>query len=142
MAKNIKDFQKLNIKVSDIPEEHRIDVFIGNLKDNIKHEVILWETYSLEKALRVARKVERKIMATRKYTTHNYKDGSVVAPSLRQPTRLTPQQYVKKRVKWRCYNFDRKYTKAHKCSENKLFYINCEEDEEKEQETLKKEDIQ
>jgi len=32
---HIKDFQKLNIRVKDIPEEHRIDLFIGTLKDNI-----------------------------------------------------------------------------------------------------------
>jgi len=35
-AENIKDFQKLNIRVNVIPEENRIDVFIGNLKDNIQ----------------------------------------------------------------------------------------------------------
>ena len=33
---------------------------------------------------------ENKIMATSKHTTHNYKDGSVVVPSLPQPIRLTP----------------------------------------------------
>ena len=36
---HIKDFQKLNMRVTDIPEEHMIDVFIGTLKDNIQHEV-------------------------------------------------------------------------------------------------------
>jgi len=46
----------------------------------------------LDKAFRVARKVESKIMATIKSTTHNYKDGSVVAPSLPQHTRITPQK--------------------------------------------------
>ena len=61
-----EDFQKLNIRVKYIPEEHRIDVFIGTLKDNIQHEVCLWEPDSLEKAFRLARKIERKIMATRK----------------------------------------------------------------------------
>ena len=40
----------------------------------------------------MARKVERKNMETRKSTTHNYKDASVVTPSLPQPTRLTPQK--------------------------------------------------
>ena len=41
MVEHIKDFQKLNIRVNDIPEENKIDVFIGNLKDNIQHEVCL-----------------------------------------------------------------------------------------------------
>ena len=36
---HIEEFQKLNIRVKDIPEDHRIDVFIGSLKDNIQHDV-------------------------------------------------------------------------------------------------------
>jgi len=59
----------------------------------------------LDKAFRVARKVERKIMATRKSTTHNYKYISV-APSLPKPTRLTPQQFEEKRSKKTCYSCD------------------------------------
>eukprot|EP00253_Pinus_taeda_P025302 PITA_25302 len=106
-----------------------IDVFIGTLKDNIQHEVRLWEPDSLEKAFGLARKIERKIMETRKPTNHNYKDGSVVSPILPRPTRLTPQQLEEKREKGLCYNCDRKYTKGHKCAEEKLFYIDCEEEE-------------
>jgi len=116
-------------------------VFIGTLKDNIQHEVCLCEPDSLEKAFRLERKMERKIMATRKPTTHNYKDGSGSSPSLPQPTRLTPQQLEEKGEKWLHYNCDSKYTKGHKCVEKKLFYIDCEEDEEKQQETSKEEDI-
>ena len=41
MMEHIEDFQKLNIRVNNIPEEHSIDVFIGTLKDNIQHEVRL-----------------------------------------------------------------------------------------------------
>ena len=104
---HIEEFQKLNISVKNIPKEHRIDVCIGSLKDNIQHDVHLWEPASLEKAFRLARKMESKIMATRKHTTHNYKDGSVAA-SLPQPIRLTPQQLEEKRAKGICYNCDRK----------------------------------
>ena len=64
MMEHIEDVQKLNIRVKDIVEEHRIDVFIGILKYNIQHEVHLWELDSLEKAFRLARKMERKIMST------------------------------------------------------------------------------
>ena len=66
----IEDFQKFNIRVTDIPKEHRIDVFIGTLNDNIQHKDHLWEPDLLEKAFRLARKIECKIMATRKPTTH------------------------------------------------------------------------
>ena len=61
-----------------------IDVFIGTLMDNIQHEVHIWEPDSLEKAFNLARKIECKIMATRKPTTHIYKDGSVATPRLPQ----------------------------------------------------------
>ena len=54
---------------------------------------------------------------------------------------MTPQQLEEKRAKWLCYSCDRKYTKGHKCVAKKLFYIDCEEEEEKEQETSKEEDI-
>ena len=121
MVEHIEDFQKLNIRVTDIPEEHKIDVFIGTLKDNIQREVHIWESDSLEKAFRLARKIECKIMATRKPTTHIYKDGCVATPRLPQPTRLTPQQLEEKREKWICYSCDSKYTKGHKCAEKKLF---------------------
>ena len=80
-------------------------------------------------------------MATRKPTTHNYKDGSVASPSLPQPTRLTSQQLEEKREKGLYYSCDRKYTKGHKCAEKKLSYVDCEEEEENEQETSKEEDI-
>ena len=102
VGEHIEEFQKLNIRVTDISKEHKIDLFLGSLKDSIEHEVLVLEPDSLEKAFRLARKMERKIMATRKPTTHNYKDGSDVSPSLPQPIKLTPQQLEEKRVKGLC----------------------------------------
>ena len=40
-----------------------------------------------------------------------------------------------------CYDCDSKCTKGHKCGEKKLFYIEYEEEEEKDQETSKEEGI-
>jgi hypothetical protein len=40
---HIENFQRLNIKVTNITDEHLIDVSIGTLRDNIQHEVHLWE---------------------------------------------------------------------------------------------------
>ena len=100
--------KKFNIRVTDIPEEHSVDVFIGTLKDNIQHEVHVWKPNSLEKAFRLARKIKCKIMATRKPNTHIYKDGSVATPRIPQPTRLTPQKLEEKREKGLCYSCDSK----------------------------------
>jgi len=62
----------------------------------------------IKNAFRLARKMESKIMVTKKHTTQNYKDGSVIAPSLPQPIRLTPQQLEEKRAKWLCYSCEKK----------------------------------
>ena len=102
VGQHIKDFQKLNIRVTNIPKEHRIDVFIGTLKDSIQHEVHVWEPDSLEKAFRLARKIECKIMVKRKPTTHFYKNGNVATPKIPQPTRSTPQQLEQKIAKGLC----------------------------------------
>ena len=56
MVEHIGDFQKLNIRITYILEEHMIDVFTGTLKDNIEHEVHVWESDSLEMAFKLARK--------------------------------------------------------------------------------------
>jgi len=60
MVENIEDLKKLNIRINYIPKEHRIDAFIGTLKDNFQHQVRIWEPDSLEKAFRLARKFEKK----------------------------------------------------------------------------------
>ena len=51
---------------------------------------------------------------------------------LLQPTRLTPQQLEERKEKGLCFNCDSKYSKGHMCGEKKLFYIECEEEEEQE----------
>ena len=58
-----ENFQRLNIKVTYIPDENLIDVSIGTLRDNIQREVFLWEPKSLENAFRVEINVESKNMA-------------------------------------------------------------------------------
>jgi hypothetical protein len=45
---------------------------------------------------------------------------------------LTPQQLEEIKEKVLCFNCDNKYSKGHKCGENKLFCIDCEEEEEQE----------
>jgi len=52
MMEHIEGFQKLNIRIKHVPEEHKIYVFIRTLKDNMQHEVFLWQPDSLEKAFR------------------------------------------------------------------------------------------
>jgi hypothetical protein len=135
VIEHIENFQRLNIKVTDILDEHLIDVFIGTLRDNIQHEVCLWEPKSLENSFRVARNVESKnmAMATRRTTTNIYRENNIPSSKTPQPTKLTPQQLEERKEKGLCFNCDNKYSKGHKCREKKLFYIHCEEEEEQEQ---------
>jgi hypothetical protein len=144
VTKKIENFQRLNIKVTDIPDEHLIDVFIGTLRDNIQHEVRLWETKSLENAFRVARNVESRnmAMATRRTNPNIYRENNAPSSKTPQPTRLTPQQLEERKEKGLCFNCDIKYSKGLKCGENKLFYIDCEEEEEQEQEPSQDENVE
>jgi hypothetical protein len=66
VTEHIENFQRLNIKVTDILDEHLIDVFIGALKDNIQHEVRLWESKSLENAFKVVLTGENEHSPTRR----------------------------------------------------------------------------
>jgi hypothetical protein len=137
VTEHIENFQRLNIKVIDILDEHLIDVFIGTLNDNIQHEVRLWEPISLENAFKVARNVESKYMAmaTRRTNPNIYRENNA-------PSSKTPQQLEERKEKGLCFNCDNKYSKGHKCGEKKLFYIDCEEEEEQEQEPSQDENIE
>jgi hypothetical protein len=134
----------LNIKVTNFLDEHLIDVFIGNLKDNIQHEVRLCEPKSSKNAFKVARNVESKnmAMATRRTNPNIYREKNAHSSKKPQPTRLTPQQLEEIKEKGLCFNCDNKYSKGHKFGEKKLFYIDCEEEEEEEQEPCQDENVE
>jgi hypothetical protein len=106
-----------------------LDLFMGSLKENIQYEVHLFKPKSLEHAFSMARKVESKNMATRRVISNNYRGNHDPSPNLTQPIKLIPQQMNERRAKGLCFNFDSKYSKGHKCGENKLFYIDCEEED-------------
>ena len=46
-----------------------------------------------------------------------------------------------RRAKGPCFNYDNKYSKGHKCGENKIFYVGCEEEGANEQEPSQDEEI-
>ena len=112
--------------MKNLSEDKLLYLFIGTLKDNVQHEVHLFEQSSLEKAFMMARNVENKNMemTTRKSFSNTYIENNV--PSSKPPQRLTPKQLDERREKRLCFNFDSKYSTGHKCNMNKLFYIDCE----------------
>ena len=140
VSDHIQQFQKLSLGVEGIPYDKLLDIFIGTLNDNIQHEVHLFEPSSLEKDFMMERKVDSKNMemTARKAFSNTYRENDV--PFSKPPQRLTPQQLDERREKWLCFNCDNKYSKGHKCSEKKLFYIlDCEEEEPKEEEAYEEE---
>ena len=69
-----------------------MDGMIAHYKDTKSNTFFRATPQKLERVKGICYRVESKIMARRKSAPHNYKDGSVVSPSLLQPTRVTPQQ--------------------------------------------------
>ena len=112
-------------------DDKLLDLFIETLKDNIQHEVHLFEPTSLEKDFMVARKVETQnlVMATRRTTPSTSRESNIPSSYPTQPTRLTLEQFKERREKGLCFNCEKKCSKGHKCAEKKLFYIDCEEEE-------------
>jgi hypothetical protein len=133
VIENIQQFQKLSCKVDGILDDTLLVLFIGTLKDNIQHEVCLFEPTSFKKAFMVGRKVETKnmAMATRRTTSNTYRENNFPSSNPPQPARLTPQKMDERRTKGLFFNCCDNYSKRHKCGENKLFYIVCEEEEAK-----------
>ena len=56
VTEHIENFQRLNIKVTYIPDEHLIDVFIGTLNDNIQHDVFLLGTQIIGECIQGGKK--------------------------------------------------------------------------------------
>ena len=56
-----------------MPSDKMLDLFMGILKENIQHEVCLFQPTALEKELMVESKVESKNMATIQTTMNTYK---------------------------------------------------------------------
>ena len=74
--------------MKNISEDNLLFLFIGNLKDNIQHEVRLFEAQSLERDFMTVRNIESKNMAmdTRRAASNTYKENNV--PSCNPPQML------------------------------------------------------
>ena len=92
VVEHIQQFQKLSLRVKNIPNDNLLDLFMGTLKDNIQHELRIIEPTSLEMAFKLSRRVESKNMAmtTKRFLSNTYKENNVPSSNLPKPTRLTP----------------------------------------------------
>jgi hypothetical protein len=99
IIEHIQQFQKLILGVKNILEDNLLDLFMGTLKDNIQHEVHLFEPKYLEHVFNVTGKLQSKNMGTRRVSTNNYRDLHVPSPNPTQPIGLTPQKMGYKDVR-------------------------------------------
>jgi hypothetical protein len=126
----------LTTRVDDISDEKLLQGYMGGLKEDIEHDIFLRHPKNVMEAMKYARHIQDKNKATNKSTivAHAWsKDHfGVHKTSVPQPTRLTPQQMDERRENKLFLDYDINYSKGHKCSDNKLFYIDCEEEEDQE----------
>jgi hypothetical protein len=80
-------------------------------------------------AMQNDRHIHAKNKPTHKYNIGGRDHFSGHKTTISQPTRLTSHQMDEKREKILCFNCDSKYIKGNKCGEKKLFYIDCEEEQ-------------
>ena len=145
IIEHIQQCQELCLQVDGILDDKLLDLLIGTLKDNIKLEVHIFEPTSLEKEFMLARKVESKnlVMATRRTISNTSRENNVPYSNPPQLTRMKTQQMDERIENVLYFNCDHQYTKVHKCGDKILFYIDCEEEEEEnEQEPSQAKDIQ
>jgi hypothetical protein len=139
------EFQVLAARVDDISDEHLLEAYMGRLKEDIKHEIFLKHPIKIMDAMQFARHIQAKNKATHKLTIGAYAGSKdrfgVYKTTVPQPTKLTPQQMDERRAKGLSFNCDNKYSKGHKYSQKKLFYIDCEEEEDQELESSQDRDL-
>jgi hypothetical protein len=119
--------------MDDISDEQLFQAYMGGLKEDIKHEIFLTHPTNIMEAMQSAHHIQAKNKSTHKSTSgaytgskHHFGVHKTIVP---QSKSLTPQQMDETREKGLCFNCDNKYSKGHKCGEKKLFYIDCEEEE-------------
>ena len=119
--------------MNTIIEENLNDLFLGGLKDNIQHEVRMFCHSLVNESFILACRVKEKFLIPRKKGANVIREKWYSTHSLSQSTRLTPQQIEEKRENGLFFNCDSKYSWGHKCSENKLFYIEGPSEEEEDE---------
>jgi hypothetical protein len=89
--------------VDDISDEHLLEAYMGGLREDIKHEILLSHPTNIMEAMKFARHIQAKNKATHNstigaYTRSRYHFGvhKTIVP---QPTRLTPQKIDERREK-------------------------------------------
>jgi hypothetical protein len=123
------EFLVLATRLDNLSEEYLLEAYMGGLKQDIKHELFLRKPQSIMEVMKNDRHIDGKNKDTHKYSVGGRDRFGGHKKTISQPTRLKPQQMDERRAKGLCFNYDRKYSKGHKCGEKKLLYVDCEEEE-------------
>jgi hypothetical protein len=120
------------IRVDDINNGDLLEGYMGVLKVEIKHDILLRNPTNIMESMHFFHCIQANNKSTHKSTIGAYigikYPFGVHKTRVPQPTRFPPQQMDERRSKGICFDCDNEYNKGHKCGENKLLYIDYEEE--------------
>jgi len=128
------EHQKLATRVDGIDAKNMLELYIGGIKDEIRHELHILGPMDITIAIKMAKQIEAKNRAMRKIVGAMSIEGRKhVDTQGSQVQRMIARELYEKRVRGLFYKCNNKWSLGHKCAEKKLFIIednNEEEDEE------------
>jgi hypothetical protein len=93
----------LATRVDNISNEHILEFYMGGLKEDIKHELLLKHTKNILEAMQFSHHIQAKTRYTHKSTTTTYERSKdrfgAHTETLPQPTRISPKEMEKRRAK-------------------------------------------
>ncbi|CAM8982118.1 unnamed protein product [Rhodiola kirilowii] len=120
----IAEFEKLSASAPRLVGPNLLSRFIAGLKEDIRHELVIFKPHDLDKAMGLARVIEDKILSQRRLSpcTPSSKPPYRPYPESPRPNtnplpikRLTPTEMAARRAKGLCFNCDENFTPGHVC---------------------------
>eukprot|EP01018_Ginkgo_biloba_P037916 Gb_05995 [translate_table: standard] len=138
--------QRLATRIEGLNEDKLLELYIGDQKEDIRHELRILNPSSISTTIQMAKQIEAKNRVSRRYSgSSNFRESGRPVDSRdvtrgndsQQPQKITTQELDARRARGLCYKCNSKWTRGHKCEENKLFIIeDCVEEEEEEEEGM------
>jgi len=128
----ILQHQKLATRVDGLSDDKLLELYIGGLREEIRHELHILNPPDMTTVIKLARQIEAKNRATRRSISSGEGPfNNRLAPPTR---RISTKELDEKRAKGLCFRCDDKWTRDHKCRENKLFILEDTYDEDDDEE--------
>ena len=131
--------QKLATWVDGLNDDKLLEIYIRGLREEIWHELHNLNPLDMTTTIKLARQIEAKNRATRRSLSSGEGPlNNILAPPTR---RISTKELDEKRAKGLCFRCDNKWTKDHKCWEEKLFILEDTYDEDDDEEEPEEEPL-